>query len=875
LVFRSSSNNGTTFTNNTDPIATVDSDSHHTFPYLAANVSGSEIYLVYKSGSETLFKRSDDGTNFTPDRGVLDSAVGPGNSQPEIAIGLGGNVFIVWQHEPTEPDTINFTRSPDEGRTFSDNFTFTGDKPEWPRIATSNGLVYLTWVDDLSSPNLDQIVFVSGIRNGTSFGSTTELTKVTTEDFNPQIAAVNDKVYVVWQSHPTTTDGSGGEINFTAATGTAITITYNARDGNNFRIGEVATITVDAEISNTTSNQETIDVTITSPTGGGDISVELTETGVKTGIFNGTFSFTELSGSSSSDANDILNVTAGDQITATHLGTTGSTNIYSRTVAFDSTTYFSSSEARLTVTDNNTNTDATTFQTLTVTITGKNTGDSKTLLLNETGINKGVFGGVTREKNNLIVINSTVGEFPIGRTATITAGSATVDVTSTTDTTGIDDLTLDSIGGAQFSGKLTFSSADTDKPSRNIKVTACDTLTIDPGNNVERRFIGTCTNSSLNFILVELHKAETPLSDVITATYKGASTTADISNADGNPGGGGGGLVRPSLVLDVLASLGSGGGGGGGPAVSLSALLRSSFIAIPDEIVQVIINFDPFTPLDPFDVNAEQFETFDFPLSIDNDGYALSGYSNTLDTKTLNIGEATKIKTVFYLESKLEHVAFYTNIREGDSLDDSDTFLRFYKSEPDIIQIKDENGFFEYIDFTIEADGFKRTATFDIKFLKPMPKSDIVLRMWDQDKRSTTVIIFDAIEVVDPSQEPIGGAAPEDLEIPEPGTTIPETSELRIEEPPIPDWVKTSARWWNDDHITDTGFARGIEYLIENNILKAPQTETFEQEQLQEIPGWIKNNAGWWGDGLLPDQDFVNGIQWLIKNGIMKIQINS
>jgi len=158
-----------------------------------------------------------------------------------------------------------------------------------------------------------------------------------------------------------------------------------------------------------------------------------------------------------------------------------------------------------------------------------------------------------------------------------------------------------------------------------------------------------------------------------------------------------------------------------------------------------------------------------------------------------------------------------------------------------------------------------------------MPKSDIVLRMWDEKLHSTTVLLFDAIEVVGPSLEPREEPAPEDLEIPEPGTTIPETSELRIEESPtaVPDWIRTNAKWWNDEQISDSDFARGIEYLIKNNILKVPQTETFEQEQVQEIPGWIKNNAGWWGDGLLPDQDFVNGIQWLIKNGIMKIQINS
>ena len=143
--------------------------------------------------------------------------------------------------------------------------------------------------------------------------------------------------------------------------------------------------------------------------------------------------------------------------------------------------------------------------------------------------------------------------------------------------------------------------------------------------------------------------------------------------------------------------------------------------------------------------------------------------------------------------------------------------------------------------------------------------------------RKTQWLFRTVIKTYCPPLEPVEESAPEDLEIPEPGTTTPETSELRIEEPQtaVPDWIKTSAKWWNNEQISDTGFARGIEYLIENNILKVPQTETFEQEQVQEIPGWIKNTAGWWGDGLLPDQDFVNGIQWLIKNGIMKIQINS
>ena len=38
-----------------------------------------------------------------------------------------------------------------------------------------------------------------------------------------------------------------------------------------------------------------------------------------------------------------------------------------------------------------------------------------------------------------------------------------------------------------------------------------------------------------------------------------------------------------------------------------------------------------------------------------------------------------------------------------------------------------------------------------------------------------------------------------------------------------------------------------------------------------EIPGWIKNNAEWWSSGQIDDNYFVQGIQWLIENDIMRI----
>ena len=43
------------------------------------------------------------------------------------------------------------------------------------------------------------------------------------------------------------------------------------------------------------------------------------------------------------------------------------------------------------------------------------------------------------------------------------------------------------------------------------------------------------------------------------------------------------------------------------------------------------------------------------------------------------------------------------------------------------------------------------------------------------------------------------------------------------------------------------------------------------------IPYWIKNNAGWWADNKISDDDFTSGIEYMIENNIIKVstQTNS
>jgi len=102
------------------------------------------------------------------------------------------------------------------------------------------------------------------------------------------------------------------------------------------------------------------------------------------------------------------------------------------------------------------------------------------------------------------------------------------------------------------------------------------------------------------------------------------------------------------------------------------------------------------------------------------------------------------------------------------------------------------------------------------------------------------------------------------------GIKPPEDGVLPSEQIDIPDWVRNNANWWSEGKIGDSDFVQGIQWLIQQGIMKIPPTES-GSASAQKIPDWIKNNAGWWSNKQITDQDFVQGIQWLIQQGIMRV----
>ena len=87
----------------------------------------------------------------------------------------------------------------------------------------------------------------------------------------------------------------------------------------------------------------------------------------------------------------------------------------------------------------------------------------------------------------------------------------------------------------------------------------------------------------------------------------------------------------------------------------------------------------------------------------------------------------------------------------------------------------------------------------------------------------------------------------------------------------IPSWIKNNAGWWADDLIDDSSFVQGIQFLIQEELILVPSTTTINSDKSNDkIPSWIKNNAGWWADDLIDDSSFVQGIQFLIQEGLIK-----
>jgi hypothetical protein len=111
------------------------------------------------------------------------------------------NVYMLWQ-DSVPPGYRNYDifikSSNDNGTTFGSSINLSENPgfSEHPQIAAYDNSVYAIWADDTSGNR--ELLFTRSEDNGTSFDKIKNLSNNTSDSFNQEIAVFGDNVYVVW-----------------------------------------------------------------------------------------------------------------------------------------------------------------------------------------------------------------------------------------------------------------------------------------------------------------------------------------------------------------------------------------------------------------------------------------------------------------------------------------------------------------------------------------------------------------------------------------------------------------------------------------------------------------------------------------------------
>ena len=868
IYFRSSSDKGANWSPDT-------SSTPHDFGGTAANtkriprlaVDNDKIYSVWRESTSTkiFFRNATDSSGtltFSPALASAPTTLRTYSGTPQdIQIGADGNsVIVAWDEAATDTDVF-FTNSTNRGVTFSNAKDLSGNAINANNfdIAINGTSSFVVWSNENSSTDWDVVSLSSFSSSSTKFSSTaSDVTAHSSKASNPDVATDGTKMFVVWEDDRTS--AGNPEIMFRTGTASGQDVDF---DKSTYRLGDTVTLTVTAPSTNTNpATVNTLSSTITSTSDSSGISVTLTETGKDTNTFTGTFTF---STSSSNDSSDILKVAPGDTVSATYSSTTTNVSIYSRTVDIPQSSYSIGDTTYVVVTDQNSNINSASAETITVTVSSTKSGKSTTLNLTETGVNTGIFGSSSVK----LRFSNNIAEIPIDSNITITqehtASQGTTDVTVASESESGVTITLEetsTLGKYQDIIKLSTSASS----GNSVKTSAGEFVSVTKGSIVTYAIITPRTDLSKAVLQVSVTgNLNAGVADTVTATFGGKTDTATVNFGSGESGGGGGGLVRPTIVLNAV--LGLGGADRSPPMTTLSDIIKSKQFDVPDHIKEIIKNQNLDVLIKPV-----IDEPYDLPLAINEKQYPLGDIENRIETDKLEVGKPVKFKMLFYEQGDLEHVSMYMNLRDNLRSDQSDTFIVYEKRQS--MEIVDKNGFFENVNFEIvEGEDDKKFAIFEITFAKPMETSDLVYKTWDFDRRGTAIKIHDAIKVEGLQTEETMAE-----------TTDENTVQSTEEKPHTPEWVKSNAKWWSEGQIDDKTFTNGISYLISEKIIDVPvgpnvseskdEDSEIQEEQVTEeikVPEWIKTNAKWWAEDLIDEDTFLSGIEYLVKRQIITV----
>jgi hypothetical protein len=263
ILFKRSTNGGNTFgpTLNLSNNPGISSE-----PEMA--VTANKVYVVWRDNTpgteEILFKRSiNGGASFGSNLYLTTNSTKPINSVRPQIVANANNVYVVWSRgnfDQGRADVL-FKRSVNNGASFSTTVDLSNTPTSLStlqKIATSGNKVYVAWAE--GPFNKRQIFFKRSLDSGATFGNATIITNATNEDsFNPQIAAANNDVYLLWQ-HDTGTAikelSLKRSLDSGATFGNIINISGNKKDSADASLNSSANNVYVAWADNSTGNSQ-------------------------------------------------------------------------------------------------------------------------------------------------------------------------------------------------------------------------------------------------------------------------------------------------------------------------------------------------------------------------------------------------------------------------------------------------------------------------------------------------------------------------------------------------------------------------------------------------------------------------------------------
>ena len=257
IMFSHSSDAGVSFT---PPINLSNDPADSENEQIATDATGN-IYVVWENDSlnlGVLFSRSTDGGATFSAPAVLSTNTS-GSYSAQIAIGANGNLSVVWEDDAQSASDVSFSHSSDHGATFSSPQSLsyhTGNSGSQQIAIDLTGNIDVVWANETSGKF--DIFFTRSVDNGATFSTPIDVSNGSGNAQNPQIGLdAKGNINLVWE------DNMPSDIYFARSTngGGSFSAPVNISNNGGFSVDPFLTVDVGGNVNvawedDTTGNKD-------------------------------------------------------------------------------------------------------------------------------------------------------------------------------------------------------------------------------------------------------------------------------------------------------------------------------------------------------------------------------------------------------------------------------------------------------------------------------------------------------------------------------------------------------------------------------------------------------------------------------------------